>query len=91
MVKKPMTELNVFPTCMKVNQNVLAFYHRIEVQAGNVLVDFIFIFRAFSHLLDCRLLNLGIKTFDVHQSVINCQMSFSGFCAVVAVKKGTQK
>jgi hypothetical protein len=34
---------------------------------------------------------LGIKTFDVHQSIINCQVSFSGFSAVVAVKKGTKK
>lgn len=43
------------------------------------------------HLLISGLVDVGVKSLDVHEGSVDCKMGFGGFGAVVAVEEWAEK
>lgn len=79
-----MAELDVLPRGVEVEEEVLAAHHRIQIEAGNMLLEALLLLL----LRRNGQLRLHLQPLHVHQHGVDCQRGLAEGAVLVAVQKG---
>lgn len=85
-----MAKLYILPTCMEIHQNILTFYHRVQIQAWDEFVNLFLLQTILSHLLR-PFLYLCVEPFHIHQRILYSQMRLCRLRARVTIQECSEE